>query len=94
MTTDCICWDGNPANYEGPQVDCPKHGVRNMKPIVSRVGDSWWLSYWGYDEDGPNDPLRADPRQRSFQTSRFDTWLGAHASLARRIRRGWVVCDG
>ncbi len=29
----CVCWDGNPDNYEGPQPTCPRHGtVRGFPP--------------------------------------------------------------
>jgi hypothetical protein len=45
LTATCVCYDGNPANYEGPQVDCPVHGavrafneatreIERLRPIV------------------------------------------------------------
>lgn len=28
LNPECICWDGNPESYEGPQRDCPIHGEK------------------------------------------------------------------
>lgn len=27
LTQTCVCWDGNPENYEGLHADCPVHGA-------------------------------------------------------------------